>query len=74
MVGTRRPQAVIVRKNLPESSADLHWESQLQLLARRNPLPAMPLDMPQSLCVLDHAGTGREGNSAKHKENGTVMG
>lgn len=25
----------------------------------------MLLDMPQSLCALDHAGTGKEGSSAK---------
>lgn len=65
---------MIVRKDSPESFADLHQESRRLVLARRNPLPATPLDMPQSLCVLDHAGTGREGSSAIHRENGAVTG
>lgn len=56
---------VVERKDSPESSVDLHQESRGLLPARCTRLPAMPLDMPQSLCVLDHAGTGREGNSAK---------
>lgn len=30
--------------------------------------PAMPSDMLQSQCVLDHASTGKEGNSAKKKK------
>lgn len=64
----------VERKDSPESSADLHRESRGLRLARHTRLPAMPLDMPQSPCVLDHAGTGREGNSAKHRENKAVTG
>lgn len=43
----------------------LHRESRGLLLLRHIRLPGKPLDMPQSLCALDHAGTGKEGNSAK---------
>lgn len=31
--------------------------------------PVMLLDMPRSLCALDHAGTGKEGSSAKKKRS-----
>lgn len=48
-----------------ESSVDLHRESPGLPLVRHIPLPGKPSDMPQSLCALDHAGTGKEGNSAK---------
>lgn len=40
------------------------------------PPPVTPLDMPQSLCALDHAGTGKEGSSAKrerHREKLRMM-
>lgn len=33
----------------------------------------MPLDMPQSLCALDHAGTGKEGSSAERKRDRLVV-
>lgn len=34
--------------------------------------PAMPSDMLQSQCVLDHASTGKEGNSAKKKKRNSI--
>lgn len=68
---------VVEGRDSPESYVDLHRGSRGLPPPRRTPLPGKPWDMPQSLCGLDHAGTGREGNSAKRereREKRAVMG
>lgn len=56
-------------RNSLKFSADLRQESWgLPPVLHIHP-PVTPLDMPQSLCGLDHAGTGKEGSSAKRKRD-----
>lgn len=57
------------RGNSLRFSVDLRWERRGLPLARHIPPPGMLLDMPRSLCALDHAGTGKEENSAKKKRS-----
>lgn len=47
---------------------DLRRERRGLPLVRHIPPPVMLLDMPQSLCALDRAGTGKEGSSAKREK------
>lgn len=54
-------------RNSLKFSVDLRRERRGLPLVHHIPPPVMPLDMPQSLCALDRAGTGKEGSSAKRK-------
>lgn len=56
------------RRNSLRFSVDLRRERRGLPLLRHTRPPAKPLDMPQSLCALGHAGTGKEGSSAKRKK------
>lgn len=49
---------------------DLRRESRNLPLVCHIPPPVKLLDMPRSLCALDHAGTGKEGSSAKNMRIG----
>lgn len=53
-------------------SVDLRQERRGLPLVRHIPPLVMPLDMPRSLCALDHAGTGKEESSAKRKRDSQI--
>lgn len=55
------------RRNSLKLSVNLRRERPGLPLVHHIRPPVMLLDMPQSLCALDHAGTGKEGSSAERE-------
>lgn len=57
----------VLRRNSLKLSVGHCRERRGLPLVHHIPPPVMPSDMPQSLCALDRAGTGKEGSSAKRE-------
>lgn len=66
------PVCVEERRNSLKLSANLRPARPGLPLVRHIRPPVTLSDMPQSLCALDHAGTGKEGSSAKRETGRTV--